>query len=301
MLAFLITPSVMLGGMYANHLRKIRDFVKRLAQKDLQGEISIQSRDEFGATSTQLINLRDNLVSIVDTIYQNAEYLLQSSSELNNMSHDFSDNSNKQAASAEEIAASVEEMSANISLASDSAVRSEHLNKDSETAMKEGQNLVEITLENISSISEKVEIIEEIAGQTNLLAINAFIEASNAGEQGKGFAVVAREVRSLADKSKEAANEITSLAKLCLDSSKDSKSKIDSVVKYVVETSGLSSEIANSSKEQQSSSDQINSAVQSFNSTSQQLASSAEELAATSTELADKAKKMKNIIDGFNW
>lgn len=301
MLAFLITPSIQLGSMYADGLRKIRDFIKLVAKNDLTGEISLYSNDEFGDTSDQLNLMRSNLISILNNINVNAEYLLQSSRELNNMSQDFSDNSNKQAASAEEIAASIEEMSANISLSSDNATKSESLNKNSESNMKEGQDLVEITLENISSIAEKVTVIEEIAGQTNLLAINAFIEASNAGEQGKGFAVVAREVRSLADKSREAANEITQLAKICLESSQNSKTKIDEVVKYVTETSGLASEIAVSSKEQQSSSDQINTTVQSFNSTSQHLASSAEELAATSSELAEKANKMKAVIARFNF
>ena len=297
--AFQITPNVFLGNFYSKMLNQLKDFIKSMANRDLTASIKITSRDEFGEAANDLLILKDRFKEIIGTIQRNADYLLQSSGELNSMSHDFSDNSNKQAASAEEIAASVEEMSANISLASDNATKSADLNKESENSMKNGQNLVEETLTNISSISEKVSIIEEIAGQTNLLAINAFIEASNAGEAGKGFAVVAREVRSLADKSREAANEITNLAKICLDSSQNSKSTIDSVVESVMQTSGLASDIAVSSKEQQSSSDQINSAVQSFNNSSQELASSAEELASTSTELADKARQMKGITEGF--
>ena len=299
-LIFQILPNSFLGRAFARNLTQIMNVLRSFSLKDLSRSAIIEARDEFGMTAESINALRESYREVIGRIGENSTYLQNSSSELNSMSEGFSDNSSEQAASSEEIAASIEEMSANISLSSENAKKSEKISQQSETSMKQGQQLVQETLDDISLISDKVQIIEEIAGQTNLLAINAFIEAANAGDEGEGFAVVAREVRSLADKSKEAAIEITNLAKKCLDSSQISKEKIDEVVDYVAETSKLASEIANSSREQQASSDQINVSVQGFNTTSQQMASSAEQLAATSGELAAKAKQMKQIIQDFD-
>ena len=294
-----ITPNLIFGSKLTKDLTAVKGILRQIANRKLDNMVSIDSNDELGSVGRSIEDLQSSYREVVGQLSETSEYMQKSNTQLHAMSEGFSDNSSEQAASSEEIAASIEEISANISLSSENATKSEKISQQSETSMKQGQQLVQETLDDISLISDRVQIIEEIAGQTNLLAINAFIEAANAGDEGEGFAVVAREVRSLADKSKEAAIEITNLAKKCLDSSQISKEKIDEVVDYVAETSKLASEIANSSREQQASSDQINVSVQGFNTTSQQMASSAEQLAATSGELANKARQMKQIIHDF--
>ncbi|MFY0686635.1 MAG: hypothetical protein JXQ90_05700 [Cyclobacteriaceae bacterium] len=297
--AFIIIPLAMLGSNFSARLQQMTHFIIHLSNKDLKDHSNISSRDEFGLAGEYLNAMNENFRSVLKKLRENNHYLKNSSTELSGMSGAISDASSNQAASSEEIAASVEEMSANIAMSTENATKSAANNKISAEYMIQGQALMDQTLKNILSISEKVKEIEDIAGQTNLLAINAFIEAANAGEHGKGFAVVARDVRDLADRSKEAAYEITRMAKESLNSSTDTKLKIDDVVVKIKESSDLAFQIEEASKEQQQSSEQINASVQTFNNSSQQMATSAEELAATSNELADKAKNLEMSTKDF--
>jgi len=167
-------------------------------------------------------------------------------------------------------------------------------------SVEEGQKLIVGTQSNVKDISEKVTVIQELADQTNLLAINAFIEAANAGEQGKGFAVVAREIRALADRSNTSAEDISDLAVQCVDFSEASVEKSNEMMSYISKTSDMARLVSNSSKEQYISIEQINSSIQDFNRSSQTLATSSEELAATSSVLVGTANDLDEILKGFD-
>jgi len=161
------------------------------------------------------------------------------------------------------------------------------------------QQLSEVTLKSIREIAEKVLLIEGIAAQTNLLAINAYIEAANAGDHGKGFSVVAKEIRNLADQSATAARLIPEASKQCMINSEESKDKIDESVLIAKQTAALASEIEMASKEQLTSIEHINSAIQEFNRSTQTLASSSEQLANTSDGFGESSRKMYDLIKGF--
>jgi methyl-accepting chemotaxis protein len=295
----LIIPNRIIALRLVKSTNRLSTLTNQVALKNLSVTDSLNNRDEIGALSENLHTLKNNFKIIVGDSRTISVELDGSSNSLKSLSGSLSGISNELAANAEEIAASMEEMASNILLASENSSKSEALNKEGHDAMIIGQELVNHTLSSITTIAENVKKIEAIGEETNMLAINAFVEAANAGEYGKGFAVVAKEVRELADKSMEAAREISDLTDISLKNSNESKIKTDEVVDVIKKTMQMSSEIALAMKEQETGSNQINDAVQEFNSKTQQIASTSEELEASASEVKGKSELIRDAMQSF--
>jgi methyl-accepting chemotaxis protein len=151
----------------------------------------------------------------------------------------------------------------------------------------------------MKSITEKIEIVDEIAYQTNLLALNAAIEAARAGEHGRGFAVVATEVRKLAERSQSAAKEISSLATDSVKVAEHSGKLLDELVPSIQKTAELVQEVAAASREQSAGVAQINKAMTQVDQVTQRNASSAEELSSTAEELASQSEGLLQLMNYF--
>jgi len=296
---FQILPGIITNHGYTKDIRKINDFVQSISEKNLTGKVEIFSRDEFGEITLNLEKLKEDFRSVMSVIKNNTSTIHGSSLELKNMSRQLSDTSNTQAANSEEVAASVEETTASISIALENAEKSVEMSTSTQESVQEGQKLIVSTQKNVKNITENIEIIQELADQTNLLAINAFIEAANAGEHGKGFAVIAREIRILADRSKASAEYISKMALQCMDNSSASVDKSTEMMDYILKTAEISKVVNNSSKEQYISIEQINQTIQSFNRSSQILANSSEELSGTSGTLVDAANDLDQLLETF--
>lgn len=299
---FQIAPNILTANGFSKSFLAISKFIEKLKNKDLTGSIStITSRDELGRTAVQLNELKDNLVVIIDELGLNASYSRQSGDNLSGVSKTNLELASRLATGSEEVAATLEEVSSNLHSSVDIASKSASINKTSEQSMLNAQKLSNLTVQSIKKIAEKVELIDSIAAQTNLLAINAFIEASNAGEHGKGFSVVAQEIRSLADNSAQAAKSISSTTEQCIANSGESQEIIDESVLIAQQTSELAVEIEVASKEQLTSIENINSAIQGLSSSAQVLAASSEKLTTTSDGFRESSKKVDQLIKGFKF
>jgi methyl-accepting chemotaxis protein len=155
------------------------------------------------------------------------------------------------------------------------------------------------TVAAMKAIAQKISIIEEIAYQTNLLALYAAIEAARAGEHGRGFAVVATEVRKLAERSQAASREITTLADSSVKVAEHSGGRLRELVPSIRKTSELVQDVAAACREQAAGVTQINTAITQVDQVTQRNASAAEELSSTAEELSSQAEALRELMEFF--
>ena len=264
-----------------------------------------------GKTSQGLNSLAEIINQMLVENRTNGVMLDNSAQELLSNVNILNVSSNEAAVSLEETAASLEQITSNITNNTHNVVKmAEHTNEVT-TSVSQGQNLANKTTQamdeintEVTAISEAIAVIDQIAFQTNILSLNAAVEAATAGEAGKGFAVVAQEVRNLASRSADAANEIKALVEKATQKANNGKFIADEMIEgythlnsSISQTLDLISEVESASKEQQHGIEQINNAVSQLDKQIQEnasVASHSQEIANSTSAIAQKIVESAN-------
>ena len=275
------------------------EFAKSISAGDLNTQLSMGQNDEIGDLAESLSIMAAKLTKIISEIIQSSDTIAESSMELLNSSVKLADGANNQASSAEEISTSMELVLSRIQQNTQNAQETEKIALQAAKGIQVGNESTRALIQSMNNIVEKISIVGEIAKQTNLLAINASIEASRYGMQGKGFAVVAAEIKKLAEKSQLAAKEIDELSNQGLFHARETENILFEIIPDIEQTATLVKQIADSSLEQKISSEEINAGIQQLNKVTQQNAGSSFELSINSKNISKQAENLKKLIAYF--
>ncbi|GKV77215.1 methyl-accepting chemotaxis protein [Pectobacterium carotovorum subsp. carotovorum] len=289
------------------------NMAEKIATGDLTMSINTTRKDELGQLMSAMSKMNDNLHNMIDDIRVGVSQISNASSEIVAGNTDLSSRTEQQAAAVEQTAASMEQLTATVKQNADNA---HHANKlaisASQTAKQGGEqvNNVVQTMTAIESSSKRIaeitSVINSIAFQTNILALNAAVEAARAGEQGRGFAVVASEVRSLAQRSSQAAKEIEGLISESVSQVSrgatlvgNAGKTMNDIVTSITQVHDIMGEIATASDEQSRGISQVSQAIVEMDSTTQQNAALVEQSSAAADSLEEQARLLKQAVSVF--
>ncbi len=305
--------SVRIGRSIAHPTQAASRLTQAISEGDLTQPVAARSKDELGLLLAALEKMRLSLTREVRTIRHAAESVAVASSEIAQGSSDLSSKAEHQAAQLEETASSMEQLTTTVKQNADSAARAKELAANASDVASRGGTAVRGvvgTMQGIADSSRRIAdiigVIDSIAFQTNILALNAAVEAARAGEQGRGFAVVAAEVRALAQRSAQAAKEITGLihdstqqvdagAKLV----ENAGTTMDEIVTAVARVTDIIVGIATASHEQLSGIEQVNRAVSQMSGMTQQNAAVVGQSAAAAENLSGQARELITTVARF--
>ena len=285
----------------------------RIAAGDLTADCRAVGSDEPAQLVRSLARMQEALIRIVREIRSSTEQIQVASTEVASGNQDLSARTEQTAGSLQQAASSMDELSSTMRHSADAASQAHGLAASaSEIAARGGRVVSQVvsTMDEINASSRKIAdiigVIDGIAFQTNILALNAAVEAARAGEQGRGFAVVAGEVRSLAQRSADAAKEIKALIGASVDRVEsgarlvqDAGSTMDEIVGAVRRVSEVLGEITTAASEQAGGIQSVNEAVNNVDQMTQQNAALVEQSAAAAESMRDQAGKLARTVEQF--
>jgi len=310
---FLLTLAKAVNALCDNTGKALDDLAAMmgaLADGDLTKRITADYQGMFGKLKTDANTMAERIGSTIAEIKASAREVTNASAEISTSTADLSQRTEEQAASLEETSASMEQISATVKKNAENAQAANQSASGTREVADRGGKVVAQAVEAVGKIEESsrkisdiIGVIDEIARQTNLLALNAAVEAARAGDAGRGFAVVASEVRSLAQRSSQAAKDIKHLI---INSNGQVKNGVElvnragtalaEIVESIKKVARIVSDIASASAEQAAGIEQVNKALTQMDDVTQQNSALVEENAATAKMLEHQSKAMDERV-----
>ena len=294
-------------------LQRAVEATARVAQGDLASTITVDGHDEAARLLAALRDMRDSLARMVSEVRNGTEAIDGASREIAQGNADLSSRTESQASALEQTAASVEHMTDRVKQNAQSAANAQVLSQDAADQATRGHEAVGEVVGTMNAINESsrkigdiTSVINGIAFQTNILALNAAVEAARAGEHGRGFAVVAAEVRTLSQRTTQAAKEIEALIQAAVDRTQAGADQVaeagrtmNGVHASVSKLATIIREISTASREQTTGIEEVNQAIGDIDRTTQQNAALVEEAAAAAESMSSQTRKLTALVSAF--